>query len=82
MNQIFSAVPKNDYVNFTYQKILERMINIKPKCDYDILYIGANAFISRIYDQVGCIDKKVELVGYAKTKKTVRIHSMKSWRTD
>jgi hypothetical protein len=58
------------------------MILMKPKCDYDILYIGTNAFISELYDQVGSKDDKVELIGYTKTRQMIKVSSMKSWRMD
>jgi hypothetical protein len=81
-NQVFSAVPKHPYVWQLFLKAVERSKRHKVQCDYDILYIGANAMMSTMYDQVGQYRDDIELVAEMTTKTMVTISSNGSWRTD
>lgn len=83
MNQLFSATPKHPYIQLTWQTILARMERFKPECDYDILFIGANAFVSEVYEQVGQkMLNDVELLNFWQTRRMVQVSSKGSWRTD
>jgi len=82
MNQIFSAAPKHPYIQLTWQSILNRMEAMKPKCDYDILFIGANAFVSELYEKEGQNRSDVEMLNFWQTRRMVQVSSKGSWRTD
>jgi hypothetical protein len=82
MNQVFSATPHHQYIKLTWQSILERMQRIKPKCDYDILYIGANAFVSELYDRLGQHRSDIELLNFFQSRSMVAVPGSGSWRTD
>jgi hypothetical protein len=82
MNQIFAAVPKHPYVRLAWNSILERMKIWKPKCDYDILFIGANALVSELYDKIGLNQTDIERINFWQTRHLITISSKASWRTD
>ena len=82
MNQLFAATPKHPYVWLTWTSILERMCKWKPKCDYDILFIGANAFVSELYDKVGQKQKTTERINFWQTRHLVKVSNKGSWRLD
>jgi hypothetical protein len=81
-NQIFSAVPRHSYI---YQLFLKAIYNSKiytVKKDYDILYIGANAMMSEMYNDIGKYRCDIELVDYKTTRKMIKISSNGSWRIE
>jgi hypothetical protein len=83
MNQVFSAVPGHPLVRALCRAILWRMCALPtPQSDYEILYLGANAFVSEMYERRGKHDPDVELANYAQTRGLVRVSSWGSWRTD
>lgn len=87
MNQIFAAVPKHPYVFLTWTSILQRMQTWKPKCDYDILFIGANAFVSQLYNNIGLKQQQqqhqpIERINFWQTRHMITVSSKGSWRTD
>lgn len=82
MNQLFSAVPRHPYIDLTWRTILQRMQKIRPQCDYDILFVGANAFVSELYEQKGRSWPGVALVNFWQTRHMATISSKGSWRTD
>lgn len=82
-NQIFSAVPKHPYMLQLFMKAVDNMKSIGTvKRDYDILYIGANAMMSAMYDQVGQYQPDIELVDETTKRRMIGISSKGSWRTD
>lgn len=82
MNQIFAATPRHPYILQTWTSILARMQRHKPTCDYEILWIGANAYISEFFDQDGAFRQDVQLTSFAQTRSLVSVSSRGSWRTD
>jgi hypothetical protein len=82
-NQIFSAVPRHPYVLKLFERAIENMNRVgEIKCDYDILYVGANAMMSQMYNEVGQYRTDIELVPLAIVNQLVSISSKGSWRTD
>jgi len=81
-NQVFSAVPKHPYMLMLFMTAIENSKKYEVKKDYDILYIGANAMMSSVYDKIGKLRDDVELIDYKRTKKMINISSKGSWRTD
>ena len=81
-NQVFSAVPKHPYIFILFTTAIENSKKYQIKKDYDILYIGANAMMSSIYDKIGKLRDDVELINHKTTKKIIDINSKGSWRTD
>ena len=82
MNQLFAAVPKHPYILLTWTSILQRMTLWKPQNDYEILFVGANAFISELYEQQKSYSKQVERINFWQTRHLVTVSSKGSWRTD
>lgn len=81
-NQVFSAEPKHPYILTLFLKAISNSKKYKVIKDYDILYIGANAMMSKVYNEVGRYDKDVELVDKETVKRMINISSKGSWRTD
>ncbi len=81
-NQCFAAVKNHPFVKQVLDTILNRSATLVPRRDYDILYICANAAVSTVYDQVGVVDRHVELVSKADTRQMMRITYRGSWRQD
>jgi hypothetical protein len=83
-NQVFSAYPKHKFIKKIITRILYNLEKYKVKEDYDILYICANAMISKIYNQnIHNINKyKIELFNLKKSNSIVDIYGKGSWRTD
>jgi hypothetical protein len=81
-NQIFSSVPKHPYIWTLFSTAVKNSQMYAVKRDYDILYIGANAMMSTVYDQVGKNLNDVELVDYHVKNRMVKISSNGSWRMD
>jgi hypothetical protein len=78
-NQLFGAFPRSTFIK---EFILQSIINIRTipvKNDYDVLYVGANALLSKTYHSSRTCD--YELVG---RKESSRIEGKKlnsgSWR--
>lgn len=90
MNQIFAAVPRNELIYDIWSTILSRMIQMPaPTTDYEILFIGANAFVSEWWDKEQKVrywyHKKnpiVEVMNFSQTKQLIAVSSKASWRTD
>lgn len=77
-NQIFVSKWKNNkFLEYCIIKSLNNINNYEPKCDYDILYIGANAMISEAYDKY---DDKSGIDLVFKTGLFVNISSYGTWR--
>jgi len=81
-NQVYSAEEKHPYIFLLFLKAVSNIKKYKIKKDYDILYIGANAMMSKMYNEVGRYKKDVELVDYITVNKMIDISSKGSWRTD
>lgn len=82
-NQVFSAVPSNRFLWTVVSLLHSRLLSFpKPKNDYEVLYHGATAFISELWDTMGRHDGKVELLCWKESIKFVEIVSKGSWRTD
>lgn len=82
-NQVFSAVPKHPYLFQLFDQAVKNMNRIgKIQRDYDILYIGANAMMSQMYNTVGQYQSDIERVPMGIVKQMVSISSKGSWRTD
>ncbi len=79
-NQLFSAVPRHPYINLTWRNIWSRMQTMWPSCDHDILYIGANAYIPQLYDQIGRFDPEVERVRQSECDRWFKVSCNGSWR--
>lgn len=82
MNQLFSATPRHPYALLSWTEILARMERMKPSCDYDILFIGANACVSELYERFGSHISDVELLNFWQSRRMVAVSSKGSWRTD
>jgi hypothetical protein len=79
-NQIFATYPENQFVSKVIKNIVKNIQKYVVKEDYDILYIGANALVSTIYDKS---DKKyLNLLSLSKSKSIVQVTGKGSWRTD
>ena len=79
-NQVFAAYPKNKFVRKVIKSIVINIQKYKVTEDYDILYICANALVSKIYDRY---DKKcVERLTLKEANSIISIHGKGSWRTD
>ena len=81
-NQAFAATPKQAFIKKTLDLIVERSSTLKPKRDYDILYICANAAVSTAYNQWGKDDPAVELMSLEQTRSMIKIMYRGSWRTE
>jgi hypothetical protein len=83
MNQVFSAsVVEHPFIVRCRDTILRNMVERKPVHDYDILYLGANALVSTLYDVWGTTDRSVQLVGEASARRTFTVSSHASWRKE
>ncbi len=80
ISAIFSSVPKHPYFLYLFLTAIENSKRYNVKRDYDILYIGSNAMMSTVYDQVGKYQDDIELIDYDTTKNMINIHSSSSWR--
>jgi len=80
--QIFSSVPKNDYIFTLFSTGISNVKKYLVKKDYDILYITGNAMMSTVYDKIGKNQSDIELVDYNTNNKMIKISSNGSWRTD
>lgn len=84
--QVFSAYPRNGFVQSVIDKNISNLRRYKVKCDYDILYIGGNAMVSEVYDeckQDGSIHKfKVTILSYEASQDIAKFSSEGSWRTN
>lgn len=81
-NQVFSAVPKHPYILRLFLKAVSNSQKYKVNKDYDILYIGANAMMSEMYEDYGKYLCDIELVDYKTTRKMIEISSNGSWRKE
>ena len=82
-NQIFSAKkPKEKIIWKLICFLTDRMEKHRVTCDYDILYISANAAVSEFYDRYCKTDKDVELTSLKTTDKMIQIVCLGSWRVD
>lgn len=80
-NQCFSSsVIGHPFIVRVRDTILENMRSMKPVQDYDVLYIGANARVSTLYDRHGRLDPTVELEGESGSKRMLTVSSRGSWR--
>lgn len=82
LTQTFSAVPRHPFVWKTFALIMERIRTLELKCDYDLLYISANAVASTGYDLYGRPDPAVELTSREDTRKLIKIHYKGRWRVE
>lgn len=80
--QIFSALPKNDYMFTLFLTGINNIKKYSLKKDYDILFITGNAMMSSVYDKIGKNLPDIELIDYNTVQKMVKISSSGSWRTD
>jgi len=81
-NQVFSAEEKHPYMLELFLKAVSNSKKYKVKRDYDILYIGANSMMSKMYNEIGRYRRDIELVEYDNVGKMIFISSNGSWRTD
>ena len=82
MNQVFSAsAQRQPFIGLVWRCILANMA-WAPREDYDVLYLGANALVSTLYDREGRSDDSVELVSQRTTRRLFAVSSRGSWRTD
>jgi mannosyltransferase OCH1-like enzyme len=79
MNQVFAATPGHPFVREVWRSIFIRMHEMKPREDYDILYIGANAYISEVYDKMGKNDSTIQLANWTQTRNLLQVSSFGSW---
>jgi hypothetical protein len=79
-NQLFSAVPRHPYLDLTWRNIWARMQTMWPSCDHDILFIGANAYIPQLYDQVGRHNPEVERISQSVCDRWFKVSCNGSWR--
>lgn len=82
LNQVFAATPGAPFIQRMLDLILERNRTLVPKCDYDVLYIGANAALSTAYDRHGKDDSAVELISREQSKRMIHWRYLGSWRKD
>jgi hypothetical protein len=75
------AIPHHPQIQILTAQILQRMQRMKPQ-DYDVLYIGANAYLSEFYDQHLQFDATVERVSWPTTLQLFSVCSRGSWRID
>lgn len=81
--QVFSAIPKHPYMFRLFQRAVCNMKKCKRLVrDYDVLYIGGNAMMSTVYNQIGKYQPDIELVDWETQKKMVKFSSKGSWRTE
>ena len=81
-NQIFSATPKHPYLFKLFEKAVQNSKTHQVRKDYDILYIGANAMMSEIYDNLGKYQTDIELIDLKTSKEMIKISSKGSWRKE
>jgi len=83
-NQIFSAYSKDPFLEYCLKKSLDNLKNYKVTCDYDILYIGANAMMSEAFDEFikGKYLKTTMLVPMNIHHRMFGLSSRGSWRRD
>lgn len=80
-NQVFWAKPYNPFIKLVLEESLKRLEKYKVEEDYDILYIGANAMVSEVYDRY--IDKdSIDLLCENDMRQMVNFSSRGSWRKD
>ena len=58
------------------------MLTEKLLCDYDLLYITANAAMSEYYDRYAKSNNDVELVSLNQAQKMVNWNAKGRWRMD
>lgn len=80
-NQIFSAYPQNDFLNYCIEKSKRNLQTFSVFCDYDILYIGANAMFSEAYHGYGDYSY-IQVVSRFFRKRMIKLVCRGSWRTD
>lgn len=78
-NQVFWSKPHSKFVKHVMDSILERLDKYTVNNDYDILYIGANAMISEVYDRYPN-KKEIKLIPHSDRIKIVTFSSRGSWR--
>jgi len=80
-NQIFSAYPRNGFLQYCINKSKNNLLTSRVSCDYDILYIGANAMISEAYHEYKN-HGKIQLTSKKQRKRMIRLACRGSWRTE
>lgn len=81
--QVFSANERKNSILIDHVAFqLQRMLTDKLICDYDLLYITANAAMSEYYDRFAKCDKDVELVSLELAQKMVNWNAKGRWRMD
>lgn len=75
----YSALPKDNFLNYCIQKSWKNLHTLEVKSQYDILYIGANAMISEAYHEYK--DKSDIILTY-NTKDYISFLSHGSWRLE
>lgn len=80
MNQVFAAYPKEAFIAACLEFIIQRNQRYSPKTDYDILFIGANAAVSTVYERLGKQDSSVELVGLGESRRMMKWRYEGAWR--
>lgn len=75
-NQCYYAFPKNEFLYLCIIKSIDNLQKLEVKKDYDILYIGANAMISEVYDEYKNKDK----INLLKKNNYIKFSSHGSWR--
>lgn len=80
-NQVFGAYPKSKFIRQVLDISLERIKKYKVNEDYDILYIGANAMISEVYNKYEN-KSEIQLIPLELRKLMVSYSSKKSWNQD
>ena len=70
----FSANINSNFCKIMLDNIIDRLNKYNVEEDYDILYIGANALLSEIYDKYPN-KNEIDLVDYESTKKIIKFAS-------
>ena len=78
-NQFFSAIKKSTFCKKILDNMLKNLNKYTVEEDYDILYIGANALVSEVYDKYPN-KNEIYLVDFEKKQKLIEFSSNGSWR--
>jgi hypothetical protein len=78
-NQFYSSKKYSNFCKKMLDMIMERLKKYNIQEDYDILYIGANALVSEVYDKY-YNKNELELVNYDTMKQLITFSSNGSWR--